>query len=63
MPIYEYLCNTCSKRFEVVQAHPNTPSCRHCGEERNIERLWSSAAFALKGKGFHKNDYGKHGPR
>ena len=43
MPIYEYRCNECGKRFETLFLSAQQASdirCKHC-ESQNIERLIS----------------------
>ncbi|MBC7327203.1 zinc ribbon domain-containing protein [bacterium] len=44
MPIYEYLCLTCKKRFSYligVVADPGPLKCPRCGEEKNLKKLIS----------------------
>jgi putative FmdB family regulatory protein len=43
MPIYEYLCRGCGKRFEAVVWDSKTPPCPDCGE-RNLEKQVSTFA-------------------
>jgi len=43
MPIYEYVCNTCGKRFSLIvltQEDRKGVKCPHCGSE-NVKRLFS----------------------
>lgn len=43
MPIYEFVCQDCRKRFSVLCAiadRPDHPACEHCGRP-NTERLVS----------------------
>ena len=61
MPLYEYECDACGKRFEVIQqrysdAPPET--CRRCGKGP-VRRLASSPAIQFKGSGFYITDYAK----
>ena len=54
MPMYEYKCGSCEKKFEVVQSmhtNPEDTTCTHCGA-RKATRLLS--AFASKIVGDHK---------
>ena len=57
MPIYEYLCNSCERAFEVLQsfdaANPECPACN--GE---VRRAISSPNFVLKGSGWYRDHYG-----
>jgi putative FmdB family regulatory protein len=57
VPIYEYLCQTCSYRFEVKQSIKDDPitSCTRCGRE--VSKLISSPAIMFKGSGWYVTDY------
>jgi len=59
MPIYEYRCDKCQKRFERIQkvADPLCKKCPHCGGP--IRKMISSPSFQFKGSGFYVNDYTK----
>jgi putative FmdB family regulatory protein len=59
MPIYEYSCQSCQKRFEKIQkvADPPCKKCPSCGGK--LKKLISSPAIQFKGKGFYINDYAK----
>jgi putative FmdB family regulatory protein len=61
MPLYEYACNRCGKRFEVRQKFSDEPIKNHeeCGGE--AERLLSAPAFQFKGSGWYVTDYAKSG--
>jgi putative FmdB family regulatory protein len=58
MPIYEYVCNSCSHEFEEWQKITDAPvrTCPSCGK-RKVERLVSLSAFHLKGSGWYVTDY------
>jgi putative FmdB family regulatory protein len=43
MPIHDYLCQACSKRFELVVLGNEKARCPACGSGR-IERLFSGGA-------------------
>lgn len=60
MPIYEYKCEHCGERFEVLQKFSDEPltECILCSEGP-VKKLISSSSFILKGAGFYVNDYGK----
>jgi putative FmdB family regulatory protein len=46
MPIYEYRCQQCGERVEIiVRSGTTTPSCPHCGTEL-LERLFATS-FAM----------------
>ena len=34
MPLYEYVCQACSKQFEWLARGGETPLCPQCGEQR-----------------------------
>lgn len=61
MPLYEYECHSCGKRFEVLQKFSDEPLKVHeeCGGEAS--RLLSAPAFHLKGTGWYATDYAKGG--
>jgi putative FmdB family regulatory protein len=61
MPIYEYLCNSCGKKFESLQKFSDAPLTVHdeCGGQ--VERLISTSALQFKGAGWYVNDYAKGG--
>jgi len=44
MPLFEYRCAACGKRFEVLMRRAVTPACPACGSE-SVEKQLS--AFAV----------------
>jgi len=50
MPIFEYKCNTCGNRFELLVRGCDTPSCPQCGS-KDLEKLFSLFNSNVK-KGF-----------
>jgi putative FmdB family regulatory protein len=61
MPLYEYECDACGQRFEVIQKFSETTEqCRRCGKGP-VRRLMSSPAIQFKGSGFYITDYPKTG--
>jgi putative FmdB family regulatory protein len=62
MPIYEYECEACGNRFELIQRLSDEPIviCPRCGEPK-VHKLMSSPAIQFKGSGFYINDYAKKG--
>jgi len=59
MPLYEYECDACGERFEVIQksfSDPPPDSCAKCGKGP-VRRLISSPAIQFKGSGFYITDY------
>ena len=59
MPLYEYECDACGHRFEVIQkfSDPLVDTCPKCGS--TVHKLMSSPAFHLKGTGWYATDYAK----
>ncbi len=57
MPLYEYACQTCGQRVEIIQKISDPPyaHCPKCGGE--MRKLASSPAIQFKGSGFYKTDY------
>ena len=62
MPIYEYQCDACGKRFEQIQKFADAPVdvCPQCGKGP-VQRLMSAPAFQFKGSGWYITDYAKKG--
>jgi putative FmdB family regulatory protein len=60
MPLYEYRCNACGQRFEVIQKFSDPPAetCTKCGKGP-VERLLSSPAIQFKGSGWYITDYAR----
>jgi putative FmdB family regulatory protein len=60
MPLYEYQCEQCSERFEVIQrfSDPAIERCRKCGGGP-VNKLISPPAIQFKGTGWYITDYGK----
>ena len=58
MPLYEYECDACGRRFEIIQKFSDPPpeTCRLCGKGP-ARRLMSSPAIQFKGTGFYITDY------
>lgn len=59
MPLYEYECEACAHRFEVIQKFSDAPIsvCPKCGGA--VHKLLSSPAIQFKGSGFYLTDYGR----
>jgi putative FmdB family regulatory protein len=62
MPIYEYSCQKCSARVEVMQKITDKPlkRCKSCGGK--LEKEWSTSSFQLKGSGWYVTDYAAKKP-
>ena len=58
MPIYEYICESCGERLEVLQKISDQPlrQCPACHKE-TLKKLVSAAGFRLAGKGWYETDF------
>jgi putative FmdB family regulatory protein len=63
MPLYEYECDNCAHRFEVIQKFSDAPIavCPKCSGP--VKKLLSSPAIQFKGSGWYITDYAKSGSR
>ncbi len=63
MPIYEYRCNRCEHRLEMLQKINEKPAktCPECGQD-SLLKLVSAAAFKLKGTGWYETDFKDKAP-
>lgn len=61
MPLYEYECESCGVRFEVIQKFADGPiaTCKACGGK--VQRLLSAPAIQFKGSGWYITDYARKG--
>lgn len=59
MPLYEYQCQSCGRRFEKIRKFSDPPltECPYCGGA--IEKLISSPAIQFKGSGWYVTDYAR----
>jgi putative FmdB family regulatory protein len=59
MPLYEYACESCGHRFEVIQKFSDAPleTCPKCGGP--VRKLQSAPAFQFKGSGWYITDYAR----
>ena len=62
MPLYEYRCEACEHRFEVIRRFSDPPLavCTACGQGP-VVKLLSSPAFQFKGTGWYITDYARKG--
>lgn len=58
MPIYEYQCDACGERQEIMRkiSDPPLKKCPLCGKQR-LRKLVSATAFRLKGGGWYETDF------
>ena len=61
MPLYEFLCESCGRRMEVIRRFSDPPvtACDRCGG--SVEKLLSSSAVQFKGSGWYVSDYARAG--
>jgi putative FmdB family regulatory protein len=59
MPLYEYECEACGHRFEVIRKFSDPPLdiCPVCGG--HVHKLLSSPAIQFKGSGWYITDYAR----
>lgn len=59
MPLYEYECQACGEKVEMIQKFSDPPYtiCPQCGGE--LKKLISAPAIQFKGSGFYVNDYAR----
>jgi putative FmdB family regulatory protein len=62
MPLYEYECDACGQRFEVIRKFSESvlDACTLCGKGP-VRRLMSSPAIQFKGTGWYITDYSSKG--
>lgn len=62
MPLYEYECDACGRRFEKIQKFSDPPIdvCALCGKGP-VHKLMSSPAIQFKGSGWYITDYARKG--
>lgn len=58
VPTYNYECESCGKKFEVVQkmVEPPLTYCPDCQSE-TLKKVIVNGNFVLKGKGWFKDGY------
>ncbi len=59
MPLYEYECEKCGHRFEVIQRFSDDPieKCPVCGGP--VHKMLSAPAIQFKGSGWYITDYAR----
>lgn len=58
MPIYEYQCDACGYRFDILQkaGDPVLTDCPQCSQAA-LRKLVSAAGFRLSGSGWYETDF------
>jgi putative FmdB family regulatory protein len=61
MPLYEYECQKCGERFEIIQkfSDPLVTAHETCGGV--VKKLLSAPAIQFKGSGWYITDYARAG--
>jgi putative FmdB family regulatory protein len=57
VPIYEYECECCKHRFEIMQKFSDRPvkKCEKCGGP--VHKVLSAPGLVFKGSGWYVTDY------
>jgi putative FmdB family regulatory protein len=64
MPIYEYRCDKCGAKTEVLQRLSDAPpkKCPECGKSA-LKKMVTAAGFQLKGTGWYVTDFRDNGAK
>lgn len=64
MPIYEYQCDDCGHKLEILQRMRDDPlkTCPSCSHD-TLRKLVSAAGFQLKGTGWYVTDFRDKGKK
>jgi putative FmdB family regulatory protein len=62
MPTYEYQCQACTHKFEIVQrmTEDSLKTCPECNQDQ-LQKLISAVGFQLKGTGWYETDFKNSG--
>jgi putative FmdB family regulatory protein len=62
MPLYEYQCEACGHKFELIRKFSDPPveTCPSCSSG-TVQKLQSASAFQFKGTGWYVTDYARKG--
>ncbi len=63
MPTYEYECQSCGHRFDVLQKITEEPltKCPNCRKPRLKRLIGAGLGVIFKGSGFYTTDYKRSG--
>jgi putative FmdB family regulatory protein len=56
MPTYEYACQKCGERFDVVQSFTDRPLRKHADCGGGVQKVFHPAGIIFKGSGFYVTD-------
>ena len=60
MPIYEYKCNECNNKKDIITKHEDRPRFITCGLcDGNMTLVLPKTSFILKGAGWASDGYSK----
>jgi putative FmdB family regulatory protein len=59
MPLYEYQCENCGDKFELMQKFSDASLTEHSKCGGKVHRLISAPALQFKGSGWYITDYAK----
>lgn len=64
MPIYEFKCDGCKNKKEIIQKTTETETnfCDRCSETAPMKQIVSVSSFHLKGKCWYKDGYTSQKP-
>ncbi len=59
MPTYDYICEACEHKFELMQSIKADPikQCPQCKKKKLRRLIGPGAAIVFKGSGFYTTDY------
>jgi putative FmdB family regulatory protein len=59
MPTYDYVCDACDHKFELLQSfkEEKKKKCPECGKSKLRRLFGTGAAILFKGSGFYTTDY------
>lgn len=59
MPHYDYVCESCGHKEEILQKITEAPlsTCPHCGQSSFKRLLGRGVGLQFQGSGFYVNDY------
>ncbi len=63
MPTYDYVCDACEHKFELMQSFKDDvkKKCPECGKNKLRRLFGTGAAILFKGSGFYTTDYRSEG--
>lgn len=65
MPIYEYFCEKCHAKEEILQKFDEAAPeyCPQCNAKGSLKKVVTSSSFHLKGGGWYKDLYASNKPK